>query len=777
MCDNSCIKEKYMLQTMVFKQVALCMLCMICFVFGESFETSLDYISKQDKLPKQDAKAMQTSDTAYELRRVVTTGSALKTDIADIPGNVSIIDSAHIRKMPNQKVTDIVKRAAGIRIENDVSFNPRPKITIRGINYGTLLMLDGVILSDLEGETRILNQIMVYDIDRVEIARGSYSSLYGAGALGGAINFITSMPKDFEVRALASYGSELIEYGAEKNLVQLYASVGDVFWNKRLKLKLSAGYKGSGGVSSFPTYFSQTNNPATSSDLSGYYVDKAGQTIIGSGGRRAYHIGDVRLKASLSLSDSDELSMMTSFSTYAYDFNDYRSNLYDRNGTNTFLINGENYFIGSGLGGLGQYSHLIGSLGYMHQFDSALFRASFASVNLLSWWQDAIQESGTTFSSGRGSSQDTNSSSNYLDMVYQDFRFRDRVIPTNLALGLQFRYYHYVQDSYQLSNWRNKLSRTDLLRRVASEAFVASVYANIQNIWLDSGAGKLSSDFGLRYDFWHDFNGSFFNRDATGDNKDNLSNSVSVFSPKFALAYSPSFLKDFALKTSIGTGFRMPTMRDKYQFTHASNYWAINQNLQHEQALSFEVGGQYENAQFEMSLYYFHLAMENMIYRSGSGRSDDPWQYINAGRGRIHGLESNINIPIVGALALEASYTLTLTEILENSARPQSVGKQVVGMPKHMAYMGLNFFPKYGLYGSLYAYYASASYNNDANTPIIPYTYGSYDEQFTLNLKFGYVWRNGLNMGVQFLNMTNNRYYDFYQVSGASFGLQVAYGL
>ena len=110
-----------------------------------------------------------------------------------------------------------MKKTAGVRIENDVSFNPRPKITIRGVNYGTLLMLDGVILSDLEGEARILNQITLYDIERVEVARGAYSSLYGAGAIGGAVHFITSMPKDFEVKTLASYGSELIEYGAEKN--------------------------------------------------------------------------------------------------------------------------------------------------------------------------------------------------------------------------------------------------------------------------------------------------------------------------------------------------------------------------------------------------------------------------------------------------------------------------------------------------------------------------------------------------------------------------------
>lgn len=42
-----------------------------------------------------------------------------------------------------------------MRVDNNVSFNPT-KIKLRSINYGTLIMLDGVILSDLEGEAKNL---------------------------------------------------------------------------------------------------------------------------------------------------------------------------------------------------------------------------------------------------------------------------------------------------------------------------------------------------------------------------------------------------------------------------------------------------------------------------------------------------------------------------------------------------------------------------------------------------------------------------------------------
>ena len=82
---------------------------------------------------------------------------------------------------------------------------------IRGINYGTLVLLDGVILSDLEGEARILNQIFLNEVERVEIARGASSAVYGTGAIGGAINFITSMPKKLEIKANAGYGSAFVD--------------------------------------------------------------------------------------------------------------------------------------------------------------------------------------------------------------------------------------------------------------------------------------------------------------------------------------------------------------------------------------------------------------------------------------------------------------------------------------------------------------------------------------------------------------------------------------
>lgn len=719
------------------------------------------------------------SHKTYEVQRAVVTGSALSSDVEKIPGNISTVDSNHVKNMNNNKITDTIKKLPGVRVDNDVSFNPRPQIKLRGIKYGTLVMLDGVILSDLEGEQRILNQISLYDVERVEVARGAFSSLYGAGAIGGVVNFITSMPTTFTSQAIIAYGNEFVPDTADKNLVRVYASVGDVFLDKRLRVKLSAGYTSSGGYPSFPTILP---SGVATTGVSGIVTDKAGNKILGTGGDRNYNIYDTRLKAEYDLTDVSTISSMISFSSYNYRFDNFRSYLKDSSGNSTNLINGQDYFVGSGLGGMGTYSHVLGNLTYTHDFEEyGLLKASFSTMDLFSMWQDANQCTSSCTTSnmtsygnsvgGPGYTQDIDSSSNYFDALYHlDLNEKHR-----LNTAVQFRYYKYTQKWRNIANWTDYNTRQDTYRSFGSDAFVASTYASLESQWIPT----LSSTLGLRYDYWLNFNGYLNDTKNPTSNSTNQSTYASVFSPKASINYIPDFdiLQGLVFKASIGTGFRMPTMREMYQFTHATTVWAINPNLKEEYALSMDVGVEYDNHGFTGSLYYYDLEVWDMLYQSGSGKQGNPYQYANAGRGRINGIELAFGVPIWGDLRLEGNYTLTLATILKNDAKPETVGKQLANTPKHMANIALNYFPKHGFYGSIWAYYAPAFYSDDINTPALTDTYGYYESQFTLNAKVGYNFNNSMDLSVSFNNITNNRYYDFYQVAGASFYLQLRYKL
>ena len=65
---------------------------------------------------------------------------------------------------------------------------------IRGASAGkTLILLDGIPVYDVSGISGAfdLNFIAIDQVERVEILKGSQSTLYGSDAIAGVINIIT----------------------------------------------------------------------------------------------------------------------------------------------------------------------------------------------------------------------------------------------------------------------------------------------------------------------------------------------------------------------------------------------------------------------------------------------------------------------------------------------------------------------------------------------------------------------------------------------------------
>ncbi|HDJ28304.1 MAG TPA: hypothetical protein ENF28_03545 [Proteobacteria bacterium] len=69
-------------------------------------------------------------------------------------------------------------------------------------------MLDGIPMnSGFNGDVE-WNNISMNNVERIEVIRGSGSSLYGGNAMGGIINIITKSPEKLEVNAHFGYGEQ-----------------------------------------------------------------------------------------------------------------------------------------------------------------------------------------------------------------------------------------------------------------------------------------------------------------------------------------------------------------------------------------------------------------------------------------------------------------------------------------------------------------------------------------------------------------------------------------
>jgi iron complex outermembrane receptor protein len=151
------------------------------------------------------AAGITTATTAHAAQPPVTVGPPVvvtTTRFADAdalyPVGVSVITAQDIERSPAATVPQLLQSLAGIRTR-DLSGSPNAQVDMRGFgifgDQNTLVLLDGVRISEYEQLTVNWSAIPLASIERIEILRGGGTVLYGSGATGGTINIITKAPQ------------------------------------------------------------------------------------------------------------------------------------------------------------------------------------------------------------------------------------------------------------------------------------------------------------------------------------------------------------------------------------------------------------------------------------------------------------------------------------------------------------------------------------------------------------------------------------------------------
>ena len=94
-------------------------------------------------------------------------------------------------------ISMLVAETGGVRVQTTSPALGSANIRLQGL-YGryTQLLADGLPLYGNQASSIGLLQIPPTDLGRVEIIKGSASSLYGGSALGGVINLVSRTPGD-----------------------------------------------------------------------------------------------------------------------------------------------------------------------------------------------------------------------------------------------------------------------------------------------------------------------------------------------------------------------------------------------------------------------------------------------------------------------------------------------------------------------------------------------------------------------------------------------------
>jgi vitamin B12 transporter len=141
-----------------------------------------------------------TADVRLEVAglhtEVVVTASDTAQAVDEVSKSLTTVTRREAEERDEYSVAEAVRDVPGLRVQQLGGPGAFFSIKTRGLrNQDTAVLLDGLRLRDAsapQGDfSGYLSDLDIVNLDRVEVLRGSGSSLYGTNAIGGVINLVT----------------------------------------------------------------------------------------------------------------------------------------------------------------------------------------------------------------------------------------------------------------------------------------------------------------------------------------------------------------------------------------------------------------------------------------------------------------------------------------------------------------------------------------------------------------------------------------------------------
>ena len=141
-----------------------------------------------------------THDIALELSglraSVVITASDTPQTVDEVSKALTVVDTQEIEERDESAITEVLRSVPGVRVQQLGGPGSFSSVKTRGLpSEDTAVLIDGIRFRDAastQGDaSAFLEDLIVTDVSRLEVLRGSGSSLYGSNAVGGVINVVT----------------------------------------------------------------------------------------------------------------------------------------------------------------------------------------------------------------------------------------------------------------------------------------------------------------------------------------------------------------------------------------------------------------------------------------------------------------------------------------------------------------------------------------------------------------------------------------------------------
>ncbi|UXH77449.1 TonB-dependent receptor plug domain-containing protein [Roseateles amylovorans] len=127
-----------------------------------------------------------------QLDEVTVTGTRSPMRLADVLGDLTVLNRADIERQGYGNVADLLRNRAGVEMTRNGGPGTNTSLFVRGAeSRHTIVLIDGVRVESQSTGGADWQNLPLSQIERVEVLKGPASALYGSDAIGGVVQIFT----------------------------------------------------------------------------------------------------------------------------------------------------------------------------------------------------------------------------------------------------------------------------------------------------------------------------------------------------------------------------------------------------------------------------------------------------------------------------------------------------------------------------------------------------------------------------------------------------------
>ena len=694
---------------------------------------------------------------------VVVTGTRSPMEVENSPVSTSVVTREELENRNIRQVDQALVLTEGVNAlrtkgpgDNDCGLGLRG-FAGRGGQSRTLILLDGQPVNNSYIGSVGWSMFSVSELERVEVVRGPFSSLYGGNAMGGVVNMIT---RPVEQRHFEFQG----QLGNRDSLNYSLRATDRYFG----KLGLSLGYSRfqTGGYSPQeilrPSATGSTGTPVTG--IVPWQTAAGGSTFqVGERGRNWFNQEAWRARVEYAFTEKVFASFQVlrqgredgydAYTTFlrAPDGSPVSDGavLFDDGGVQRRLTMTPSNFLGSPTGASqtiyqGQVLANLNSLWNLRVAGGVIDSPS-------DWYVTPLADATLVGGSGNWVSQQNRA-------AYGNLQASREGSGNHWVVGTETRHDRAQIDGRTIANYAIRENPDAITSQAGGNAVNQAAYVQYQKTIQDG----LHVVAGGRWDYWRTYDGQT-QTDATKPVSAFPNRSTNAFTGKVAAVYSLPW--ELQVRGSVGNAFRNPSVYELYRDLSLGNtLYLANPLVDPERLLAYEAGVQRQfGGGHRVEATYFLNRVTDLIYRTTDLAADPNGairRLTNAGQSRTRGMEIASQQRVRSWLLLRQTYTYTNAEITENPSLPATVGRRLPYVPKHTATY-LATVTKERWSATWTGRYSGNVYSTDTNTDIVSGVPGSYNPFFEMDISASYRVTRNLSLIANADNLLDRRYYLF----------------